>query len=305
MTGSPSPASGHSALSGWEISDAHDLDLAAASRCGGGRPAASGACGLAGRPRGRLGERRAPGRRRRLGLDLAGRLVLAQALEGGLAHHAVARSSRRTRSRRRAPACVQVTPGLLARGADAGEGRLCRRHRLQPRQKRSDLGRADSRCRRGRHRRSARRDGRRPAASGSAHWSSIQPPMTTSWPARHLAFVQVSLAAGAIGRIEPLRDDAFERQAAGGSQHGVAAGLEMLDEANRRALRRAGFGQDGCEARLALGQRPGAPVARRRSNSRSKAKKTRSSVSPSDSAACSAAKSGAPCVVERARSRRR
>ena len=104
----------------------------------------------------------------------------------------------------------------------------------------------------------------------------VQPPMTTSCPARHLALVQVSASAGAIGRVGLLRDDPLERQLAGGEQDGIAAGLEMLDVAQsgpRRSARR----QQRLQPFLALGQRQ-----RRRSspsaNSRSNAKNTRSSV---------------------------
>ena len=54
----------------------------------------------------------------------------------------------------------------------------------------------------------------------------VQPPMTTSWPARHFDFIQVSAASRDVGRVGLLGDDAFQRQPAGRSQDGFAAGLE-------------------------------------------------------------------------------
>ena len=100
-------------------------------------------------------------------------------------------------------------------------------------------------------------------------------------------------AAGAIGRIELLGDDAFQRQLAGRFQHGIAAALEMLDIADQ-LLPCPCRASSSCFNR-SLRSRSGS--ARRSSpsaNSRSNAKKIRSSVLPSDSAACSAEKSGAP-----------
>ena len=71
------------------------------------------------------------------------------------------------------------------------------------------------------------------------------------------------------------------------SQHRVAGGLEMVDVADalggRSARRRAGPSAAPC-ARSAAGR----AGPRRSANSRSKTKKTRSSVLPSDSAACRA-----------------
>ena len=88
-------------------------------------------------------------------------------------------------------------------------------------------------------------------------------------------------AAGAIGRVELLGDDAFERQFAGRLQDGIAAGLEMLDIADQLVACPCAASSSCLQARLALAQRQ-----RRRSsppaNSRSKAKKIRSSVLPSD-----------------------
>ena len=60
---------------------------------------------------------------------------------------------------------------------------------------------------------------------------SVQAPMTTSWPARHLALVQVSLRPDRYGRVGLLGDDPLQRTAAGREQDGIAARVEVLDVA--------------------------------------------------------------------------
>ena len=70
-------------------------------------------------------------------------------------------------------------------------------------------------------------------------------------------------AAGAIGRVELLGDDAFERQLAGRLQDGVAAGLEMLDIADQLALALARL-QQFLQPLLALGERQRAQDPRHR-----------------------------------------
>ena len=65
-------------------------------------------------------------------------------------------------------------------------------------------------------------------------------------------------AAGDVGRVGALRDDAFERQAAGRAQDRLAAGLEVFDEA--KAVIRAGVGEKLLQPRLSLAQRQGAKI---------------------------------------------
>ncbi len=65
-------------------------------------------------------------------------------------------------------------------------------------------------------------------------------------------------AAGDVGRVGALRDDAFERQAAGRAQDRLAAGLEMFDEA--KAVILAGVGEKLLQPRLSLAQRQGAKI---------------------------------------------
>src|SRR5438105_1669309 len=65
-------------------------------------------------------------------------------------------------------------------------------------------------------------------------------------------------AAGDISRVATLRDDAFEREAAGGFQHGLAASLEMLDIAQGDAIGR--LVQQRLQSLLAGQQRLLAPI---------------------------------------------
>ena len=102
--------------------------------------------------------------------------------------------------------------------------------------------------------------------------------------------------AGAIGRVEPLGDDAFQRHPAGRLQHGIAGRDEMVDVADVGA---APPPTRGLQPRLALATAAAGAGPRPPANSRSKTKNTRSVVLPSESAACRAAKSGAPCVIQR------
>ena len=105
-------------------------------------------------------------------------------------------------------------------------------------------------------------------------------------------------AAGAIGRAELLGDDAFQRQLAGRLQHGIAAAFEMFDIADQLCPCPCRASSNCFSRALRSRERQ-----RRRSspsaNSRSNAKKIRSSVLPSDSAACSAGEIRRAVVVER------
>ena len=67
------------------------------------------------------------------------------------------------------------------------------------------------------------------------------------------------MAAGLVGRIELLRHDAFEVHLAGGLEHGIAAGLEVVDVADRLLLR-PGRGEQGAQRLLTLRQRQPAQV---------------------------------------------
>src|ERR1700731_2334713 len=60
-------------------------------------------------------------------------------------------------------------------------------------------------------------------------------------------------SAGAIGRIEPFRNNALKRQPASGLQNRIASRFQMLDKANpgRRAMVR----QQGLKPCLAIGKR--------------------------------------------------
>src|SRR5262249_38907011 len=64
---------------------------------------------------------------------------------------------------------------------------------------------------------------------------------------RVLHFKPVGGAAGTIGRVLPLRDDAFEAKLAGMREDGRAVPLDMLIESNAGA----GLGHDRCERGLA------------------------------------------------------
>ena len=158
---------------------------------------------------------------------------------------------------------AQWTPASLARRADAGERRLSARHRLQARQQRLDLRLAEAGADAADiDEMIAAMDADQQRAE-TARRSSLQPPITTSCPARHLALVQVVAAARPIGRVEPLGDDAFERQLAGRAQHRIAAGLEMLDKADQRAGRPCSAEQR-LQALLALRQGQARADPRRR-----------------------------------------
>ena len=123
--------------------------------------------------------------------------------------------------------------------------------------------------------------------------SWVQPPITTSWPARHLAFSQLSERGRFVGRVAALGDDALELHAAGRLQHGVARRLEMLDVAD--VLASCPSGPPAAPAAAPCARSAAARAGpRRRRTSASKTKKIRSCERPSDSAACRAEKSGAP-----------
>ena len=240
-----------------------------------------------------------PARRRptgagRLGLDLGRRLVLAQALEGGLAHHAVAGEAGELdlghQLRLRPSGCRPPS-----RGAPwPGERALVGLQPLQPRQHAARPCRGRSRCRPGRRRPACRRGGRRPAASGSWPASPVQPPITTSWPARHLAFAQVVAAAGPVGRVEPLGDDALQRPCGRPTAAPRRRRSRMVDVADALAglaRPRAGPSAAPC-ARAAAGRagpRPRRTAGRRR-------RRPGRSVLPSDSAACRAGEVGRAVV---------
>ena len=128
-------------------------------------------------------------------------------------------------------------PGLLLRRADPGEGRLCRLHRLQLRQQVLDLGspvtRADA------------TDIDEVVAAIDADQQGAEFAVGRRIGADDDLMAGAAFrfrpglgAAGDVGRIGALRDNAFERQPAGRAQNRLAAGLEMLDEAQAADLRR-------------------------------------------------------------------
>ena len=154
------------------------------------------------------------GWRGRLGLDLRRGLVLAQALERGLAHIAVA-----------GPAgeldlgdqfgLRPVHVALPCAARPAGERAVLRLERPAAcGSSGATLSRAEAGADPADIDQLAVRDARRPSASGTGRLRSVQPPITTSWPARHLALVQ-SRCGRTVGRVEPLGDDALELHPAG------------------------------------------------------------------------------------------
>ena len=88
----------------------------------------------------------------------------------------------------------------------------------------------------------------------------VQPPMTTSCPARHFDFAQRFGAARYVGCIELLGDDAFERQPAGRLQHRIAAILEMLDIAEKMTVAPFHRLEQLRQPLLALGERHRAQI---------------------------------------------
>src|SRR5262245_62290857 len=64
---------------------------------------------------------------------------------------------------------------------------------------------------------------------------------------RVLHFEPIGGAAGTVGRVLALRDDAFQAKLAGMREDGRAVALDMLVEPDARA----GLGQDRCERSLA------------------------------------------------------
>ena len=102
-------------------------------------------------------------------------------------------------------------------------------------------------------------------------------------------------AARAIGRVELLGDDAFEAHAAGRFQHRIARRLEMLDIAQRRMLALEPV-QQLLQPRLALAERQRRADPRRRRTADRRRRRSGRRTCPPTSAACRAAKSGAPCV---------
>ena len=117
-------------------------------------------------------------------------------------------------------------------------------------------------------------------------------------PAADLGLGPAFGAAGAIGRVELLGDDALELQLFGGFQHGIAAFLEMLDVTDQschcpcaapaRCFSRALRSRNGSERRSSP---PG--------NSRSNAKKIRLLVLPSDDRRLQRRKIRDAVVIER------
>ena len=143
--------------------------------------------------------------------------------------------------------------------------------------------------RRGRRGRARRRGSRRRSATEGCP-SSVQPPMTTSWPGAAFGLGPALAAARLVGRIEPLGDDPLQLHAAGRLQHRVAGGHEVVDVADvgRRVLDTA-----PAAAPCARSSGSGAQVLGRRTSGRRR-RTPGPSVLPSEIAACRAAKSGAP-----------
>ena len=106
---------------------------------------------------------------------------------------------------------------------------------------------------------------------------SLQPPITTSCPARHLALVQLMSAAGAIGRALFFGDDAF--QATCGRPIATPRCRRSQNARHSAAICCAFVPLQQCRQPLSCG--PQAAMARKSSlpaNNRSKAKKTSASV---------------------------
>jgi hypothetical protein len=62
-------------------------------------------------------------------------------------------------------------------------------------------------------------------------------------------------SAGAIGRIEPFRNNALKRQPASGLQNRNASGFQMLDKASPGRVTRAMVRQQGLKPCPAIGKR--------------------------------------------------
>ena len=184
---------------------------------------------------GSLGFRQFAGLLRCLGLHLCCRLVGAQALEGSLAHHAVAGPAGEFDLRHQ----VRFQPVDVARmrfgRIPSGKRRGLRRHVFQPWQQFFHLGGgitgADAAdidempvTIHARQQRAKFPGGGRPAADH--HFM----------PGPAFGLGPVFAAPATIGRAAALGDDAFQVHAAGRLQHRFAAAGEMLDIAQLRAL---------------------------------------------------------------------
>jgi hypothetical protein len=62
-------------------------------------------------------------------------------------------------------------------------------------------------------------------------------------------------SAGAIGRIEPFRNNALKRQPASGLQNRIASRFQMLDKANPGRVTRAMVRQQGLKSCPVIGKR--------------------------------------------------
>ena len=278
MTGAPSPSAGHSGLSGWEMvtpmTTAEPRGVAAArssrarraararSSAGAGVSASTSAAGLSSRRPLNAAWRIAPSPVKPANSISATSSGLTQWIAGRLPRRAGAGE----RARRRSP----------APSASAGARRPCR-------------GRSP--CRPGRRGPAGRRGRRRRSASGTPRrwWSSRRSP--PRGPARHLALIQALAAARAVGRVEPLGDDALRdpcgrrsaaprRRRSRNARHSGCAPPALGEQAPSAApCARRAAGRAGPRRRRTAGRR------RRRSGRRS--------CRPT-SAACRAAKSGAP-----------
>ena len=210
-----------------------------------------------------------------------GRLILTQSFEGCLAHHACS-----------CPSCEldlghQLGPdpmhrGIRARRARPGEGILLGREGFQPGQEAVGRVLAEARSH------APEMDEMPPAMN--AHEQGAQMALVARPAADHHLVARAAFglgpavaAARPVGRVELLRDDSFQGHAAGRFQHRVAAGLEMLDEADQLPLGLAELLQHRLQPRLALARAaaranpPGPRTAgrrRRRSDPRSSPRTT-------------------------------
>ena len=189
-----------------------------------------------------------------------GGLVLAEALERGMAQQPVARPlGERDLGHQLGLHPVRAGRAAAGRGARTASraARACAAARPGAR---AWSGR--TRCRRARRRRGVRRGRARPRSSepnsARAPSGSVYPPITSSCRATHFTLSHAAPAPGSIRRARLLRDDALEAQAAGAIEHPLAGSVEVLGVAEAAA---APLEQPGQRALLRSTQRQRPQVA--------------------------------------------
>jgi hypothetical protein len=95
-------------------------------------------------------------------------------------------------------------------------------------------------------------------AESAVGWSSNRRRRSRGLPS--LGFGPAVGSAGAIGRIEPFRNNALKRQPASGLQNRIAARFQMLDKANPGRVTRAIVRQQGLKPCLSIGKRSSSQV---------------------------------------------